>query len=364
MRGYAVFLAKCFLRLQDFAKNRATSEDLRSKLGFFIFRGAILVHALQNSVLHPRIGRHGRHRIRFVHDGNVVEDIFAVLVHAPNAVLDYYGNFVRKRRIVGPHRGNGQRENVTVAVLMLESFARESRASSGAAEHESATAHVRSGPDEVADPLQAEHRVINKKRDRVDSVSGVGGAGGDERGHRSRFGNSFLENLAVFRFLVIKQGVLIDRLVELPAATVDAYLSEERFHTEGASFIGDDRNYEFADFRVAQHLPQHADERHGRRDFAAFTPGQKLAEQCVMVRHERLGTNFASRNIAAQFLAARAQILDFAALFRRAVERRVGQLIVVNGNTKTRSEFAEFVFIEFFLLVGDISALTAFAQAI
>src|SRR5258708_5560396 len=83
-----------------------------------------------------------------------------------------------------------------------------------------------------------------------------------------------------------------------------------------------------------------------------------------MVRHERLGANFASRHIAAQLLAARAQILDFAALFRRAVERRVGQLIVVNGNTKRRWEFGEFVFIEFFLVVSNISALTAFAQAI
>src|SRR5258705_9696980 len=83
-----------------------------------------------------------------------------------------------------------------------------------------------------------------------------------------------------------------------------------------------------------------------------------------MVRHEGLGADFASRHVAAQLLAARAEILNFAAFIRGAVERRVGQLIVVNGNTKTRSEFAKFVLIEFFLLMSDVSALTAFAQAI
>src|ERR1700730_9934002 len=83
-----------------------------------------------------------------------------------------------------------------------------------------------------------------------------------------------------------------------------------------------------------------------------------------MVRNEGLGANFASRDITAQLLPARPEILNFAAFVRRAVERRVGQLVVVDGDAKARTEFAEFVLIEFLLLVGNVSTFTAFAEAI
>ena len=130
-------------------------------------------------------------------------------------------------------------------------------------------AHVGGGPDQVADALEAEHRVVNKERDRVDPVIGVGSAGGDERAHRAGFGDAFFENLPVLRFLVIKERVHVDGFVELADAGIDSHLAEQRFHAEGAGFVGNDGHDELADFRIAQQLRQQAHEDHGGRDFAA-----------------------------------------------------------------------------------------------
>ena len=103
-----------------------------------------------------------------------------------------------------------------LAILMLQTFAGERRAPGRPAEHEAARPRVAGGPDQIPDPLEPEHRVINEERNGVDAVGGVSGAGGDERRHRSGFGDAFLEDLAVRRFLVIQKRVHIDRLVDLP----------------------------------------------------------------------------------------------------------------------------------------------------
>src|ERR1700731_1515187 len=83
-----------------------------------------------------------------------------------------------------------------------------------------------------------------------------------------------------------------------------------------------------------------------------------------MVRHERFGPRFAGRHIATQFPPSRAKVLDFAAFLGRTIERRVGQLVVVDWNAKPRPEFTQLFLIEFFLLVSDVPALTAFSEAI
>src|SRR5882762_7892988 len=158
--GYAVFLSENILRLQGFAEDGAAAKELRLQLGFFVFTGAEFVHAAQNAVFH--IAGHGRHSVRLVHQSDVVKNVFAVFVHAANAILNDDGDFVGECRIVSEQIGNGQREDVTVAVLMLQAFAGKRGASGGPAEQESASAHVGSGPDEIGDALKAEHRLINE----------------------------------------------------------------------------------------------------------------------------------------------------------------------------------------------------------
>ena len=104
---------------------------------------------------------------------------------------------------------------MAVAVLVLQAFAVQRRPSGGAAEQEARAAHVGGGPDQVADPLEAEHRVVDVERNRVDAVGRVRRAGGDERRHRSRLGDALLEDLPVLGFLVVEQLIAVDRLVEL-----------------------------------------------------------------------------------------------------------------------------------------------------
>src|SRR5882762_1659256 len=160
--GYSVFLSENILRLQCFAEDGAAAEELRLQLGLFVFAGAEFVHAAENAVFH--VAGHGRHGVRLVHQGDVVKNVFAIFVHAANTVLNDDGDFVGECRIVGEKVGNGQGEDMTVAVLVLQAFAGKRGASGGATEEEASRPHIGSGPDEVGDALKAEHRVINEER--------------------------------------------------------------------------------------------------------------------------------------------------------------------------------------------------------
>src|SRR5450432_2743402 len=113
---------------------------------------------------------------------------------------------------------------MTVTVLVLQAFAGQRSASGSAADQEPTTAQIARGPDQIADTLESEHRIVNKKRDRIDPVVGVSRTGGDKRTHRSRFGNAFFQNLSVFSFLVIEQSGHVYRLIELAYAGIDSYL--------------------------------------------------------------------------------------------------------------------------------------------
>ena len=85
-------------------------------------------------------------------------------------------------------------------------------------------ARVGARPDQIGDALEAEHRIEDEKWDRVDAVRRVRRPGGDERRHRPGFGDAFLENLPVLRFLVIEKRIHVDRLVFLADVRVDADL--------------------------------------------------------------------------------------------------------------------------------------------
>ena len=104
---------------------------------------------------------------------------------------------------------------MAVAVLMLEALARQRGPPGRPAEEEPARARIAGCPDEIPDPLEPEHRIEDEEGDRVHAVRRVRRTGRDERRHRSGFGDAFLENLAVRRFLVIKERVHVDRLVQL-----------------------------------------------------------------------------------------------------------------------------------------------------
>ena len=123
---------------------------------------------------------------RFIGDGQVIEDRFLFDIHPLDAILNNDGDLVGEGRIVGQQVRDRQREHVAVTVLVLQTFARERGASGRAADEKPAAAHVGRCPDQIADSLEAEHRVINEEGNRVDSVIRIGGTRRDERAHRSR----------------------------------------------------------------------------------------------------------------------------------------------------------------------------------
>src|SRR6266849_662022 len=246
----AIFIEKR-LGLEHFEHDGSAAEELRPQLRVRPLGSFEAIHPFQDALAYAVTIRHGRHRKRLVSDCQIVEDGLVVHVHAPDAFLDDDCNLKRERWIIGEKIWHRECQHVTVAVLVLQSFTSESRASSRAAKEETASAHVGCGTYQVANALKAEHRVINKKRDRIDPVVRVRGTCGDKRADRASFGDSFFQNLAVLRLFVVQQGVHVYRFVKLADAGVDSHLPEERLHAEGAGFVWNDGNDQLANFWIA-----------------------------------------------------------------------------------------------------------------
>ena len=190
---------------------------------------------------------HRRHRVVLVVQRDVVEDVLAVDVHAPHAVTDHGRELVRECRIVDTHVRDRAEEQWRMSILVLQPLAVQRGASRGAAEHEAASARIAERPDEVADALVSEHRVVDVERDDRLAVGRVRGARGGEAAHRARLGDALLEDLPVDRLAIGQHHPRVDRLVALPERRVDLHLAEERVHAEGARLIRDDRDDPVAD---------------------------------------------------------------------------------------------------------------------
>jgi len=148
---------------------------------------------------------------------------------------------------------------------MLEALSVQRSAAAGCAEEEALGLDVASEPHLVADALEAEHRVVSVEGNHVHAVRGVSRARRDERRHRAGLGDAFFENLSVLGLVVVEQGFLIHRLVELALVRVDADLAEERVHAERARLVRDDGDDVAADGGVLEQATEQADEGHRGR---------------------------------------------------------------------------------------------------
>ena len=106
-----------------------------------------------------------------------------------------------------------------------------------------------------------------------------------KRTHRPGFGDSFFENLAVSGFLVVRDLLRIDRLVQLSGVGIDAELAEHAFHAEGPRFVGHDRHHVLADLLVAAQGDQRLHDGKGRADLLVL---QFLDHLAVIVQASAL----------------------------------------------------------------------------
>lgn len=314
------------LRKERFAQDGARAQQLHA--GVTGGAGLAQVHALDD--LRLGAGGEAGHGVVLVEQGDVVEDVFLALDHALQTVVQDDGHFMGKGGVVADAIGDGARQDVAVAVFVLQAFAVERSAARGAAQQEAARLHVTRCPGQVANALEAEHGVVHIERHHDAVVGAVAGGGGNPAAHAAGFVDAFLQDLPGLVFLVVHDLVFIDRGVLLACGVVDADLAEQPFHAEGARFIDQDGHHARAQGLVAQQLRQKAHVGLGGGDLAALGRGLQDGLEGVECRHREALVRFhtAVWQVAAQRFAARVQVLHFRGVVGWLVEGQLGDLAV------------------------------------
>ena len=173
----------------------------------------------------------------------------------------------------------------------------------------------------------------------------------------------FLQDLAVGGLLVKEERRRIDGLVELSHRRVDADLAEERFHAKGAGFVRHDGNHARAQRRVAQQLGQHAHECHGRGG-GALTASLEFGEDVWRKSRDLALLRRAHWHEPAELFATGGEVTDFAAIRRRAVERRATEILIRNRDLEPIAKLHQLVFIELLLLMRHVAAFAGLAEPV
>src|ERR1700679_514730 len=132
----------------------------------------------------------------FVHHGNVVKLVDLLFHHAAHAMVQDYGELVGESGVVGAAIGNRGGDDVTAAILMLQTFPAQSRTAGGGTEKEPASTLVGRSPDQIADALEAEYRVVDIERQHGHAVHAVGRACGGPGRKGAGFCDALLEELS------------------------------------------------------------------------------------------------------------------------------------------------------------------------
>ena len=171
-------------------------------------------------------------------------------------------------------------------------------------------AGISHGPELVAGPLEAEHRVEDVEGDGRLGVRGVADAGGLERGRGAGLGDALLEHLAVLGLAVGQHEVGVDRVVQLAPRGVDTDLAEEGVHAERASLVGHDGHDAAAHAGIAQQVAQQLAEGHRGRRFLRPRAGHELGVHGVARQLDGHGMDHPAGQRPAERRPARLQVLD------------------------------------------------------
>src|SRR3546814_17089488 len=103
---------------------------------------------------------------------------------------------------------------------------------------------------------------------------------------------------------------------------------------------------------------------HRRADFALAGAGGDLVERRQLGNYQRALDRLAHRQRTAKLGATLFQVLDFRRIIGRLVERRLGDLVVRDGNAETVAECAQRVLTHFLLLMRDVLSFASLTHAI
>ena len=218
------------------------------------------VHTFQDVLFYAF--RHVRMSVVFIHQGDVVEHVFVVNIHAAQAIVYDNSYFILECRIVSYTVWDQVCLNVAVTVFMLQTFTVQCCTAGCTTQQEATCMHIACCPCQVANALETEHRVVDVERNHRKVVVGVAGCSRDPVSHCAWLVNTFLQDLTVNRFFVEHQLVFILRGVLLTFRVPNTILAEHTFHTESTAFVRNDRYNAFADFFIFQQSRQDAYESH------------------------------------------------------------------------------------------------------
>ena len=176
-----VLVLQNLLSTNGFAKNRPAAKQLWTMpLAFSAVCRAVSVHATDNAVDHITTIRHCWLNISFVVDGEIIENLFAFSVHATQAVLNDNSQLIAPGRIICTNCWDSRGHQLAVTVFVLQAFAVQSCSAGSSAAQEALAASISRTPDQVANSLETEHRIVNIERHHVHAEVGIGGTSRNE----------------------------------------------------------------------------------------------------------------------------------------------------------------------------------------
>src|SRR5699024_6573379 len=172
VRTYAVIFRQDLCRFTDVTQDRTGAQQLN--FTFATFNGFEFVDNFTDTFLSTfRIGWRG---MVFVQRGDVVVNVLLFLtVHTLQTVMHDDSNFVRVSRVVRDTVRDSQRLNMAMTIFVLQTFAVQGGTTGSTANQEATRLLVASRPAQIADTLEAEHRVIDVERNHRQIVGAVRG---------------------------------------------------------------------------------------------------------------------------------------------------------------------------------------------
>ncbi|MNY28776.1 hypothetical protein D3C86_1627760 [compost metagenome] len=130
-------------------------------------------------------------------------------------MVDNHRKLTGEGRVIGAAVGNGGRDHMAAAILVLQPFSAQRRAPGGGAEQKATGALVGRSPNQIADTLETEHRVVDVERQHRFAVRAVRRRGSDPGRQCTGFGDALLQQLTVTGFTVIEHRTSIFWFVQL-----------------------------------------------------------------------------------------------------------------------------------------------------